>query len=183
MKRRTVFKYLAAATAAAWMLPSCISDPKKVSISLNRLRITPEEEDLVGDIADVIVPQTETPGARAVGAHLFTLVMVDDCMDKEGQEKYLAGMRSFEREVRSATGQSFSDASADKQSEILAAFEEKLDDASDEVKAFYRATRRYVIQGYTSSQYFLTEVKPYQLVPGPHYDGCAPVTSDKETIS
>ncbi len=183
MKRRTVFKHLAAATAAAWILPSCISDPKKVSISLNRLRIAPEEEELVGNIADAIIPPTETPGARAVGAHLFTLVMVDDCMAKDRQEKYLAGMRSFDSEVRSATGQSFSDASAEDKSQILAAFEQKLDDASEEVKTFYRTTRRYVIQGYTSSQYFLTEVKPYQLVPGPHYDGCAPVKSDQETAA
>jgi len=47
---------------------------------------------------------------------------------------------------------------------------------------FYRKTREYIIQGYVSSQHFLTDIKPYQLVPGPNYNGCAPV-ADKNTLS
>ena len=183
MKRRTVFKHLAAATAAAWILPSCISDPKKVSITLNRLQVTPDEEALLGDIADVMIPATETPGARAMSAHLFTLVMVDDCMSKEEQGKYLEGMRSFPDAVLSVTGQSFTEASAEERLKILNAFEEKLDTVDENTKTFYRRTRAYIIQGYTSSQHFLTNVKPYQLVPGPRYDGCASLSNDSNTLS
>lgn len=183
MKRRTVFKHLAAASAAVWLLPTCISDPKKVSIALNRLQITPEDEELLGNIADVMIPATETAGARAVSAHLFTLVMVDDCMAREEQEKYLAGMRRFDDAVRSLTGKSFSNAEAGERTAILSDFEEKLAEADDDIKTFYKKTRSYIIQGYTSSQYFLTDVKPYQLVPGPNYNGCAPVVSDSKSIS
>jgi hypothetical protein len=181
MKRRTVFKHLAVASAAAWMLPGCISDPKKVSVALNRLQITGDEEQLLGNIADVIIPETGTPGARAVGAHLFTLVMVDDCLEKSEQEKYLKGMRNFEATVQAVTGKSFSDASAEERLGMLTAFEAGLADLDENAKAFYGRTRGFIIQGYTSSQQFLTDVKPYKLVPGPGYKGCSPVPSN--TIS
>jgi len=183
MKRRTVFKHLAAATAAAWLLPSCVSDPKKVSIALNRLQINPDEETLLGDLADVMIPATDTPGARAVGAHLFALVMVDDCLPRTEQEKYLKGMRGFEDSIKSLTGRSFSDAAAEDRLAILASFEKRLEDADEDVRTFYSKTRGYIIQGYTSSEYFLTKVKPYQLVPGPNYNGCAPVSTDSKTLS
>lgn len=183
MRRRTVFKHLAAASAAAWLLPSCVSDPKKVSLALNRLQVTGDEEELLGNIADVLIPATDTPGARAAGAHHFTLVMVDDCLSKPDQEKYLKGMRGFDDTVQSLTGKSFSRASGEERLQILSAFEKKLDTADENIKTFYSKTRGYIIQGYTSSQHFLTEVKPYQLVPGPNYNGCVPVMADPKSIS
>jgi len=181
MKRRTVFKHLATATAAAWILPSCVSDPKKVSIALNHLQITGDEEALLGDIADVIVPATEAPGARAVGAHLFALVMVDDCLSQEEQEKYLKGMRGFRDSVKSLTGKSFSKGSGEERLQMLMALEQRKDALSEEAKTFYNRTRNYILQGYMTSQHFLTNVKPYQLVPGPNYRGCVPV--EPKTVS
>lgn len=183
MKRRTVFKHLAMATAAAWVLPSCISDPKKVSLALNRLQITGEEEALIGDIAAVLIPTTDTPGAREVQAHLFTLVMVDDCLSKKDRDQYLNGMRNFDNAVKKVTGKSFTTTAAGERLEMLSAFEDKMDSVDEDVKMFYSKTRSYIIQGYTSSQHYLTEVKPYKLVPGPNYKGCVSVSREQKTLS
>jgi len=191
MKRRTVFKHLAVASAAAWLLPSCVSDTKKVSVALNRLQISADEETLLGALADVMIPSTPaagssakaSPGARDVGAHLFALVMVDDCLPKDQQQKYLEGMRRFDRTMKSITGKTFSGAEPSEQLAMLRAFEGKLEEVDEAVRVFYSRTRGYIIQGYTSSQYFLTEVKPYSLVPGPNYEGCAPVSENIKPIS
>jgi hypothetical protein len=192
MNRRTVFKNLAMATAAAWMLPSCISDPKKVSIALNRLDISGDEESLLADLADVIIPRGDAnsedpaiagPGARDVGAHLFALVMVDDCLSKEERDKYLAGMRNFDNAVKSLTGKSFVKASPDERLAILKETEEKLSSLDENVQVFYSRTRRYIIQGYTASEHFMTKIKPYELVPGPNYEGCVSISPDAKTIS
>lgn len=175
MDRRTVFKHLAVASAAALIVPSCISDPKKISIALNNLRVTGDEEELLGDIADVIVPATDTPGARAVEAHLFALVMVDDCLDKREQKIYLKGMRNFEDALKSLTGKSFRGASPAEKLEMLTAFEQHKKKLSEDVQIFYTRTRSYILQGYLSSEHFLTNVKPYKLVPGPVFEGCKPL--------
>jgi hypothetical protein len=175
MNRRLVLKQLAVATAGVWLLPGCVADPKKVSIALNNLEITGDEEELMGDIADVIIPATQTPGAKAVGAHLFTLVMVDDCLAKAEKEKFLKGLRSFNDATNEIAGKSFSKADAADRLDVLKKVEAAKDKLSDDVRTFYFRSRQYIIQGYLSSQHFLTDVKPYQLIPGPDFKGCIPV--------
>jgi hypothetical protein len=46
----------------------------------------------------------------------------------------------------------------------------------DDVAAFVKSTKRLALQGYMTSQYYLTKVQPYKLVPG-KFEGCIPVAS------
>jgi hypothetical protein len=181
MNRRTLLKQLAVSTAAAFALPSCLLEKEKVSQAFNNLKITPADQTLVSLIADTLIPETDTPGARTLQADAFALVMVDDCMEKSEQEKYLSGMRSFNEEARKISGKSFSDASAEDREEILSQVEAAGDKLPEDVAHFYSSTRRYIIQGYTSSQHYLTAVKPYVHVPGPNFKGCVPVENVKSS--
>lgn len=183
MQRRTAIKSLAAAAAMAWMLPSCISDPRKVAIALNHLKVTADEEDLLGLVADTIIPETDTPGARSVAAHHFTLVMVDDCLPEGQQQQYLSGMRDFESALKKITGDDFRSASPERREEMLSALIDQRELLPADVRFFWERSRSYILQGYTSSQYFLTEVKPYQLIPGPEYKGCVPVSNSTSPLS
>lgn len=178
MKRRSLLKQLAVAAAASVILPSWVTDLKKASIALKNLNISADEQELVADIADVILPKTDSPGARAVDAHLYTLMMVNDCQGKTEQEKYLKGMRSFEKEIKALTGKSFKNSNAQTRLEILEKLEKNLKASSVETKVFYELTRGYILQGYLTSQHFLTKVKKYELVPGPDFKPCAPVTKN-----
>lgn len=181
MNRRTLLKQLAVGTAAAFALPSCLLEKEKVSQAMNNLKITSADESLVSLIAETLIPETDTPGAKSLKADAFALVMVDDCMEKEEQQKYLSGMRAFNGEVEKLTGKSFSDASAEDRESILTQVEQANDKLSEEVAHFYSTTRRYIIQGYTSSQHYLTAVKPYVHVPGPNFKGCVPVENVKSS--
>jgi hypothetical protein len=175
MKRRQLLQSLTVATAGALLLPACVADPKKVSIALNRLKVTGDEENLLADLADTLIPATDTPGAKAVGAHLFAFVMVDDCQPADRQEKFLTGMRSFNQVCQEKTGKKFSSASADERLSILKNLEEKMKELSEESQTFYQGAKYYILQGYRSSEHFLTNVKPYKLVPGPVFKGCVAV--------
>ncbi len=179
MNRRQILKQLAMGATAAILLPSCISDPKKVSIALSNLKISGDEEELLAAMAETIIPETDKPGAKTTGAHLFTLVMVDDCADAETREKFLKGMRSFDDACRKLAGKGFLDSTADERLELLKLVEQNIDNMDNSVRRFYQTTRRHVIQGYLSSSYFMTEVKTYELVPGADFKGCVPVDEPK----
>lgn len=177
MKRRQLLQSLTVATAGAILLQNCIADPKKVSIALSNLKITPGEEELLASLADILIPATDTPGAKAVGAHLFTLVMVDDCHGVEQQEKYLKGLRSFDATCQEITGKKFTNSSGADRLEIIKSLEKKMESLNEEIKTFYQGSRHYIIQGYRASEHFMTNVKPYKLVPGSVFKGCVPVST------
>ena len=179
MNRRILLKQLAVSTAAAFMLPSCLLEKEKVSQALNNLKITSDDEKLISLLAETIIPETDTPGAKSLKADAFALVMVDDCMDKAEQEKYLAGMRAFDDAVEKVAGKSFSDASADERADILGKVEAAKDDLPEDVSNFYWETKGLIIHGYTSSQHYLTSIKPYVHVPGPNFKGGVPVQTSK----
>lgn len=173
MNRRVLLKQLGLAATAAALLPSCLRDSKKVSVALNNLKVSGDEEELIANIADTMIPETDKPGAVKVGAHLFALVMVDDCTDAQTKEKFLNGMRSFDDACEKLTNKKFSDASAAERLDILKKIESEGDKLPEELKSFYWMSKGYIVEGYTTSEYFLTNVKKYELVPGPKFSGCA----------
>lgn len=183
MDRRSALKYFGIASAAAFALPSCVQDEKKLSVALNNLKITGDEEELMGALAATLIPLTDTPGAREVDAHLFTFIMIDDCHPKEEQEKFLAGMRSFDSEVKKITGKSFSKSSAEEKIAALERLQDQSTNVADAVRAFYRLSKRYIVQGYLSSKHFLTTVKLYQHVPGPVFHGCKSLSDNQKDLS
>jgi hypothetical protein len=173
MNRRELLKQLGLAATAAVLLPSCLRESKKVSIALNNLKVTGDEEELMAALAGTMIPETDKPGAVKVGAHLFALVMVDDCTNAQTKEKFLKGMRSFDDVCEKLAGKKFSDANASERLDILKKIESEGDKLEENVKSFYWISKGYIVEGYTTSEYFLTNVKKYELVPGPNFSGCA----------
>ena len=57
---------------------------------------------------------------------------------------------------------------------------EREKDSMSALSRFYSLTRRYTIQGFTSSEYVLTNVMHYDMIPG-KFVGCVPV-EDKNDI-
>jgi hypothetical protein len=178
MNRRTALRTFALTGAAALLIPGCVSDPKKVSAALENLDITGDDEELMAQFADTLIPATDKPGAVQVGAHIYAFIMVDDCLPKEMKDAFLAGLRSFNESAPVPGKGKFLKASADEKLETLRSLEKDRENLAEPLKTFYTTARRYIIEGFTTSQYFLTEVKPYKLVPGPVYKGCVPLSNN-----
>lgn len=183
MNRRLALKQLAILTGGILLAPACSFNSEKASIALGNLKISAEQEKLLGEIVGTIIPTTETPGAKDLNIHHFVLVMIDDCREKSIQDDFVKGLRSFDDFIEDNFNESFlksTPAQRQKmleyiQSETLSAKNEAID---EEVKIFWSETRKLTIQGYMSSEYFLTEVFPYELVPG-RFEGCLAISQAK----
>ena len=125
------------------------------------------------DLTETIIPKTSTPGAKDLSSHLFVLMMVDDCQSKENQQKFLKGLDQFEALSQKQSGTSFIESTPIQKTALLTAVEGKKD-IPEELSTFYGMTKRLTIQHFTSSQYFLTKIQVYEMVPG-RYHGCVPV--------
>jgi hypothetical protein len=173
MQRRTIIKQLAFATGAMFLVPSCMEDKSKASILLNKIRIDGDQEKLLAELSETIIPKTDTPGAKDVSAHLFALMMVDDCYKQEDQQKFIAGLEAFHVKSKKEFSKPFVNCTQEERERFLTDIDGKKS-GDDNLDYFYATVKKLTIQGYTTSKYFLTKVQVYQLIPG-HFSGCVPV--------
>jgi hypothetical protein len=167
--RRDTIRQLFLLSIGTTLIPSCMQDRAKSSILLRNLAITADQEALLAELSETILPKTGTPGARDISAHLFALKMIDDCRSPEEQGAYMQGLEAFER----GAGRDFAAKSKAERLQVVEQLEKKDKATTDSEAAFYRTMKRLTIQAYTSSEYYLTKVQVYELVPG-RYKGCVP---------
>lgn len=170
MKRRDAFKNLVFLTGGITLLPSCLTNSGKASIALKNIDISADQEKLLGEIASTIIPQTDTPGAKEVGSHLFVLKMLDDCYEKEVQQKFISGLNQLEKSTKKSFGNSFVNCTARQKQELLLSIENE-EAHSQEVFDFYKIMKERTIQGYLTSKYVVINLEKYELVPSVKYNG------------
>ena len=181
VNRRYAIKQLLFVATGLAILPSCLQNTTRTSMTLKELKLDGDMEKTLAELVDTIIPPTSTPGAKEVGAHLFTILMLDDCYKKEEQERWVNGFKAFEELSKKRNGDSFLNSSQTKREGLVASLEANKDD-KDDLNYFYRTTKRLTIQAYTSSKYFLTNVNVYELVPG-RYKGCVPYKPQPKKLS
>ena len=57
------------------------------------LDIPSDQQTLISDLAEVIMPETTTPGAKKAGVDEFIVRVIEDCTAKAEQEKFLQGLQ------------------------------------------------------------------------------------------
>lgn len=176
MDRRTAIRNLALVIGGAALLPSCtehnpIAHYKHFDISL-------DQQTLVTDMAETIIPKTGTPGATDLNLYGFIMKMVDDCTKKEDQQVFLKGMGEFNDIPKKLYNKSFADCSKKEREEVLKTFEKKDNGYSKNLLAFYNTVKGLTVFGYTESKYFMTKEVVYELVPG-RYNAYYPVKNLK----
>lgn len=173
LNRRDVLKQFAFVTAGLAIIPSCMQDRSKSALLLKKINITPSDEAMLSELCEIILPKTDTPGAKDIDAHLFVLKMVDDCRTKEEQTAFLNGMAEFKQFCTSSFGEEFVDCKDDIRKKIVEELLAKKEEQNDLV-SFFNTVKTLVIQSYTSSKFYLTTIQVYELIPG-RYHGCVSI--------
>ena len=173
MERRLVIKQILIMAGGLALLPSCLRDAGKSSVLLKNLDISLDQENLLAEIAETIIPKTSTPGAKELNIHLFVLKMLDDCYEPEEQERFVKGLEALMDKTQDLYGKSFMDLTVPERQELLVAIENDKE-ASAELAGFYKIMKGKTIQGYLNSQYVMTNLIKWELVPG-RYNGYYPV--------
>jgi hypothetical protein len=181
INRRTAFRQLALLSAGAALLPSCFHDQTGKGIQLRNFTVDGDQEQLLEQLTATLIPTTDTPGAKEVSAHLFVLKMLDDCSSADDRARFLKGMQQLDSAAKTASGASFARADPAQRESLLTAIEAgKMPQA--ELNFFYSTTKKLTILAYSSSQYFLTKVQVYELVPG-RWHGCVPIKAQLKSVS
>jgi hypothetical protein len=154
---------------------------------------------LLDEIAETILPQTSTPGAKAARAGTFMAVMVTSAYSERNQQAFREGMKTLEDECRKAHGHAFLEATAAERLALL----ERLDreqkaemdarapapqaraplperQASDRPPHYFRMMKELALLGYFTSEIGCTQAQRYIESPG-RFDPCVPYTAGEKT--
>lgn len=116
-------------------------------------------ETLLADVADAIIPDTDTPGAKAAGADKFILRVMRDCYRYEDQRDFYAGLAGLDAAAKASHGRGFSQLEPSVRGEVLKAYAEKN-------RTFFKTMRELTVTGYFTSEIGATKALAYLPIPG-----------------
>jgi glucoside 3-dehydrogenase (cytochrome c) hitch-hiker subunit len=115
--------------------------------------LTTDEWTLIGEVAELIIPTTDTGGALAAGVPDFVKIMLSDWFTAAERENFIAGMHEFSAGASKKYGKSFGELTASQKDqyfgELLAAAE---GGASATRTPFVVLMKRLTIFGYYTSE-------------------------------
>lgn len=142
--------------------------------------LSDEQGVLVSQVAEIIIPKTDTPGAKDVGVPGFIDQLLKEVYSKEEQDKFLAALKEFNDASVKDQGDPFIELNAEKQTAFVNAQHEAAVKAQKETspappRPFILMMKELTMLGYFTSKPGATEVLQYDPVPGA-YKGCIPLS-------
>jgi gluconate 2-dehydrogenase gamma chain len=163
------------ASAMAGLLNGCKATP---DLNYKPVFFTEDQARIVSELAEIIMPKTDTPGAKELGVPNFIDKMLNECYKKEDQERFIVGLISFDEEAKKTLGDNFiyckpEDQAAHITKTLTIAIEEKKANPAAK-RPFILMAKELTMLGYFSTEVGATQVLQYEAVPG-SYKGCIPL--------
>lgn len=164
MKRRSAVKQIAFMIGGSLWLPSCLTGSEQTEDPV----LTGLQEEVLADLVEWLIPETDIPGAKELGVHLFVLKMLADCYDEKTQNQLSLDLDKITKHAQGASGASWEKCSLLQKESAFRHFSGL--EGQDQVLTSFPVIRQRAIQGFLSSEYVLTNVFIYEMAPG-RYDG------------
>lgn len=198
MERRELLKYIGLITGTTVVggelfLSGCKTEAKAPTLPLTEMDIK-----LLDEIAETIIPKTNTPGAKDAEVGKFMNVMIQDCYDTDAQKNILSGLASIQNISKEKYSKDFMAITGDQRSELLNGLDKEakevlahlnsgkpssavvmnVDTATYTKEAkeqnrphYFTLMKQLTLLGFFTSRPGATEALRHIAVPG-RYDGC-----------
>lgn len=129
--------------------------------------LTKKQLEMVKLIGEIIIPETNTPGAIAADVHGFIDYMLAEFMTAEARKGFLCGLDSLD-----ARAGGFLTLSEDAQQSFVAQIDKDAyaRGASRKAYGFYKSLKGWVTTGFFTSEAGMTEAGKYHPLPGPLHE-------------
>ena len=115
--------------------------------------LSPAQLELVATVAEHIIPQTDTPGARAAGVHRFVDTLLTDHYPVTERDRFLAGLAGLDARAQSAQGRTFAQCAPEQRVALLTAMDAQAYGPSREEDGwFFRRMKELTLVGYYTSE-------------------------------
>lgn len=137
---------------------------------------TETQQKMIAEIAELIIPTTKTPGAKAAKVPEFIQVLITDCYPKVDQDRFFNGLNTLDQEAQNTYKKGFLALTPADQTALLKKAEAagRAPRAKDAPAPFFPMMKELTMIGYFTSEIGATKALNYLHVPGA-YRGCEPL--------
>ena len=166
MDRRHALKNVALFLGGTLSAPTLLAMNRWESADFNLLKdsdfsLTDTQRKIVAEVAELILPKTNTPGAKDAGVPAFIEMMLKDCYHAPEQTNFVTGLKDLEQSK-------FLSLNATERTEALKILEvntKKMKDASKGTP-FWKLMKELTLLGYYTSEVGIKASFDYQPIPG-----------------
>jgi hypothetical protein len=171
---------------AAWLLGGAVSAPAALAIlqgcsaqepagaaAATLKALSPAQLELVAEIAEIMIPRTETSGARDAGVPAFIDEALAAVYPKAEQDRFTTGLGEF--------GKVLHERAADERPAFVKQSLESALQAGASPKPFILMVRELTLLGYFSSKVGILDNMEYVPVPTA-FHGCVPLSQMKKHV-
>ena len=184
MDRRAALRLIGAATAVAAVPEELAALGRSLHSGFGPAAdlktLDPHQNATLIALTDIILPATDTPGAKAVRVNEFIDVLLTDWFDPPDRDRFLNGLADTDARARAAFGKDFVDGTPEQQTGVV----QELDDEATRWKAspeqgrgsnpFSRDLKWLTLFGYYTSEIGAVQEQHFEIIPN-RYGPCEPV--------
>jgi len=190
MHRRQALRLLASAATLPLLSREAFSLFQAAHEQLSEQRVLktldPHQNATVTTIAEAIIPQTSTPGAKAARVNEFIDLILTEWYDEEEKSTFLTGLADVDSRTRELYGKNFVECGEKQQVEILQALDDEVAARTEDVrrrrnrppeKNFFFMIKQLTLVGYYTSQIGFEQELHGEIIPSRHA-GCVPLEEE-----
>ena len=146
----------------------------------------PQQNAIVTTIAELIIPQTDTPGAKAARVNEFIDLIVTEWYDEEEKSTFMTGLADVDSRTHELYGKDFVDCAEKQQVEILQALDDEVAAREQDArrrrnhppeKNFFFMMKQLTLVGYYTSQVGFEQELHGEIIPARHA-ACVPLDGE-----
>lgn len=177
--KRTAMLMGGAVSAPAIMgvLKGCTARP---GVDWKPVFLTDDQAAIVTHVSEIIIPRTDTPGAKDAGVPAFIDQMVNEVYSEEDQKWFIDGLTAFNSDAQETYDEEFAELSEEDQTACVKKVHDEAIEAANTIKPeprrpFILMMKELTMLGFFTSEAGATQVLQYDPVPGA-YNGCIPLS-------
>ncbi|MFN4145830.1 MAG: gluconate 2-dehydrogenase subunit 3 family protein [Runella sp.] len=200
MNRREALSRVALLMGGTLSAPSLLAfgdGAQAPTLHTSNFALNEAQRALVAEIAELIIPKTDTPGAKEAGVGPFIEMMLRDCYKTQEQQNFVDGLADVDAKAMKTHNKKFLETTSAQQVSILKMVEketiemmknanvkqvkvgdnvdkEEIDSKKLKGTPFWRLMKELTLFGYFTSEQGATKALDYVPIPG-RYEGCIPL--------
>ncbi|MEY4937747.1 MAG: hypothetical protein RIS64_4106 [Bacteroidota bacterium] len=176
MNRREAVRRVALMMGGTFFVPDFADALNNLIPSNVDFTWTKAQEVLIAEIADTIIPTTNTPGAKAAGVDKFVLKMMADCYEKEVSAKFMVDILKTDTDAQTTFKKAFAECNTAERTQLLKVVESEFSEARKQKSKdlnYWGIMKELTMLGYFTSEIGCTQALRYEQIPS-RYDGNMP---------